>query len=85
MAITTDMSQEQPLGLSVKGIKGTIEDQHMARLRLTPKDTPLPELKQRLNEDGYLFVKNFIPREDVLHIRRRYVRDAQTHSLCEIR
>ena len=73
MATTTAVLLEQPKGLPVKGIKGTIEDQHMDRLRPMPKDTPLAELKARLSEDGYLFVKNLIPREDVLHVRSRYV------------
>ena len=73
MATTTEVLLEQPKKLSVKGIKGTIEDQHMGRLRSTPKDTPIAELKSRLNEDGYLFIKNLIPREAVLQVRRRCV------------
>ncbi|MDI1489164.1 MAG: hypothetical protein OHK93_008442 [Ramalina farinacea] len=58
--------------LTVKGIKGDIDDQHIGRLRPTPKDAPLSELKQQLDEDGYLFIKNLIPRDDVLHVRQKY-------------
>jgi phytanoyl-CoA hydroxylase len=84
MATTTKVLHEQPASISVKGIKGCIDEQHIGRLRPTPKETPIPELKRRLSEDGYLFVKNLIPREDVLHVRRRCVLKARTHNLCEM-
>ena len=73
MATTTNVVIQQPEELSVKGIKGDIQDQHLGRLRPTSKDTPLTEMKQKLSDDGYLFIKNLIPREDVFHVRKRYV------------
>lgn len=34
-------------------------------------DTPKAEMRARYNRDGYLWVKNLIPREDVLHMREQ--------------
>ncbi|KAF7189955.1 1-deoxypentalenic acid 11-beta-hydroxylase [Pseudocercospora fuligena] len=41
-------------------------------MRETPIDTPLPEMRKRFDEDGYIFVKNVMPREDVLDMREAY-------------
>lgn len=30
----------------------------------------MPEMRKRLEEDGYVFVKGLLPREDVLNVRR---------------
>ncbi len=38
----------------------------------TPIDTSLEEMRRRFDENGYLFVKNLIPREDVLDMREAY-------------
>ena len=38
----------------------------------TPIDTPLEEMNRRFAEDGYIFVKNVMPREDVLDMRQAY-------------
>ncbi|KAM0715250.1 hypothetical protein Q7P37_008748 [Cladosporium fusiforme] len=38
----------------------------------TPKDAPLEEMRRKLKETGYVFVKNLIPREDVLRVRESY-------------
>jgi len=35
-------------------------------------DTPLEEMRRRFEEDGYVFVKNVMPREDVLDMREAY-------------
>ena len=71
---TTEVIHDQHTErLTVKGIKGDIDKQYLDRLRPTPKDAPLSELKKRLDEDGYLFIKKLIPREDVLRVRRAYV------------
>ena len=34
-------------------------------------DTPKEEMRTRYNRDGYLWVKNLIPREDVLDMREQ--------------
>ena len=38
----------------------------------TPITTPLEEVRRRFEEDGYIFVKNVMPREDVLDMREAY-------------
>ena len=50
--------------------QGKIASDQLGWLRPTPKDTPLEGMRQRLHDDGYLFVKNLIPRKDVLGVRR---------------
>lgn len=52
--------------------QGVIKDEHIQRLRPTPKDTPIAEIRKRLKEDGYIFMKGLIPREDVLNLRKKY-------------
>lgn len=68
-ATTTVTTTEQSEQLTVRGISGSIDQKYISKLRPTPKDAPLPVLQQRVAEDGYLFVKNLIPRKDVLHVR----------------
>ncbi|KAJ5640720.1 Phytanoyl-CoA dioxygenase [Penicillium herquei] len=41
-------------------------------LRPTPKDTPFEEMERRLRTDGYVFVKNLLPREEVQRVRKEY-------------
>jgi phytanoyl-CoA hydroxylase len=51
--------------------QGIIEDHHIGWLRPTAKDSPLSEIRKRLQEDGYVFVKGLIPREDVMKTREQ--------------
>ena len=66
---------EKPSNISIKGIHGTINNDQIARLRATSKDTPLSEMRSRFDSDGYLLVKNLLPREDVLNVRQQCVFD----------
>jgi phytanoyl-CoA hydroxylase len=50
-------------------------------LRQTPKDTPLKEMRRRLREDGYVYVKNLLPREDVQKVREEYVSKIDLDSI----
>ena len=52
--------------------QGKVDPQYIKWLRPTPRDTPLDEMRKRLADDGYLFVKGLLPREDVLNVRREY-------------
>ncbi|KAG8526246.1 uncharacterized protein KY384_000239 [Bacidia gigantensis] len=72
MTTTVEIETENPLKLSVKGVQGTIDDKYVGRLRPMGKDTPLPELRKRLEDDGYLFLKHLIPRQDVMDVRKSY-------------
>ncbi len=38
----------------------------------TPLGTPVTEMQARYNRDGYIWIKNLIPREDVLDMREQY-------------
>lgn len=61
--------------------QGVIKNEHIQRLRPTPKDTPISEIRKRLKEDGYIFMKGLIPREDVLNVRKQYAFPALFHFL----
>lgn len=41
-------------------------------LKQTSLDTPIEQARLRFKEDGYLFVKGLIPRQDVLKVREEY-------------
>ncbi|KAI9821328.1 MAG: hypothetical protein M1827_004064 [Pycnora praestabilis] len=41
-------------------------------MRPTPLDAPVEEMRKHFDEDGYVFVKAVIPREDVLDMREHY-------------
>lgn len=60
----------QEVPTTVGSNQGKIEPERLGWLRPTSKDLPVDELRQRLHEDGYLFVKDLIPREDVLKVRK---------------
>lgn len=51
---------------------GPLDPSEVARLRPSKPDLPLDELRRRYNQDGYLFLKGVIPREDVLKVREDY-------------
>ena len=51
--------------------QGIIKDGHIGWLRPTAKDAPLSEIRKRLQEDGYVFMKGLIPREDVMRTRQQ--------------
>jgi hypothetical protein len=48
-------------------------------MRPTPIDTPMEEIRQRFEDDGYVWMKNVIPREDVLDMREQYVPSPIVH------
>ncbi|KAH8588134.1 phytanoyl-CoA hydroxylase [Bisporella sp. PMI_857] len=51
---------------------GRLEPDFVGLLRATELTTPLEEIRRRYREDGYVFVKGVIPREDVLKARQKY-------------
>lgn len=55
----------------VRSNKGEIDNQYIGWLRPTSKDTSIEEMRQILDEDGYLFVKGLLPRDDVVNMRRQ--------------
>lgn len=51
---------------------GQLPERQIAALRPTTMDTPIEEVRRRYKEDGYVFMKGLIPREDVLKAREQY-------------
>jgi phytanoyl-CoA hydroxylase len=49
-----------------------LQDANVGWMRPTPIDTPLAELRRRFETDGYVWVKNVMPRKDVLDMREAY-------------
>ncbi|PVH98715.1 hypothetical protein DM02DRAFT_719194 [Periconia macrospinosa] len=51
---------------------GLLRPEQVGVLKPSSPDLPLEELRRRYNEDGYLFLKGLLPREDVLKAREEY-------------
>jgi phytanoyl-CoA hydroxylase len=51
---------------------GPLTSQNAALLRPSDPSLPLDELRARYEQDGYLFLKHLLPRDDVLEARRQY-------------
>ncbi|KAF2816973.1 uncharacterized protein BDZ99DRAFT_5967 [Mytilinidion resinicola] len=51
---------------------GPLAADQVGLLRASNPDLPLEELRQRYEEDGYLFLKGLLPRQDVLKAREEY-------------
>lgn len=51
---------------------GVLRPENVGLLRSSDPLLPMEELRKRYQEDGYLFLKNLIPREDVLKARADY-------------
>jgi phytanoyl-CoA hydroxylase len=68
-AAAVTMPSVPQLPVPVGSNTGKVAQEHLDWLKPTLKDTPISEMRRRLKEDGYLFLKNLIPREDVLKVR----------------
>jgi phytanoyl-CoA hydroxylase len=51
---------------------GLLLPEQVGALVASDPDLPLEELRRRYQEDGYLFLKGLLPREDVLKAREQY-------------
>lgn len=51
---------------------GLLKPEQVSSLKQSSPDMPLEELQTRYNEDGYVFLKGLLPREDVLKAREEY-------------
>jgi hypothetical protein len=53
---------------------GAFVDQNfVSYMKPSCPDTPLAELRDRFESDGYVFIQGLIPRQDVLDVREEYV------------
>lgn len=51
---------------------GRLEPAMIGRMRKTTLGTAIEEIRRRYEEDGFVYVKGVLPREDVLTARRKY-------------
>ncbi|KAF2826273.1 hypothetical protein CC86DRAFT_455823 [Ophiobolus disseminans] len=51
---------------------GLLRPDQVAELKESFPDMPMDELRRRYNEDGYVFLKGLLPKEDVLEARAEY-------------
>jgi len=51
---------------------GPLEPEEIARLKPSDPNLPLDELRSRFKDNGYLYLKGLLPREDVLKAREQY-------------
>ncbi|KAL9604156.1 MAG: hypothetical protein Q9219_000744 [cf. Caloplaca sp. 3 TL-2023] len=61
----------QPLNLRSSKSK-YVDQAAIGWMRSTQLDTLIQEMRQRFQEDGYIWVKNVIPRQDVFDMREHY-------------
>ena len=61
-----------------------IDPQMVSWLQPTPRDAPLAEMRRRYERDGYVWIKNVMPRSDVYDFRQVYFHHiASTGILAE--
>ncbi len=63
---------QQTLGEKLFVNDGQLSLDQWSELRPTTADTPIDEVRRRYKEDGYVFLKGLMPREDVLKAREEY-------------
>jgi len=51
---------------------GLLRPDQVAQLKESSPDLPMDELRRRYNEDGYVFLKGLLPKQDVLKAREEY-------------
>lgn len=61
-----------PLPEQLKANQGLVPQPQLGWLKPTSLDTPLEEMRRRLDQDDYLYVKGVLPRADVLNMREHY-------------
>lgn len=64
--------QQLPAGEKLFVNDGPLTPSQYTDLRPTSLDVPIEEARKRFAEDGYLFLKGLLPREDVLKAREEY-------------
>ncbi|KAI7081884.1 hypothetical protein KC356_g8800 [Hortaea werneckii] len=49
-----------------------LDQSSVGRMKETSIETPMEEMRRRFEQDGYLFVRNVMPRQDVFDVRQAY-------------
>jgi|SRR6187402_2738141 len=75
-------SSEEPVTEKLFVTDGLLQPEQLGRLRPSDPNSPIEELRTRLEQDNYLFLKGLLPRTDVLKARESYFRFlSPTHLL----
>lgn len=64
-------------------IDGPLTSENAAQLRPSDPTLPVDELRKRYEEDGYLFLKQLLPRKDVLAAREEYFRSLESTGVLK--
>ena len=83
MATEVTNAKTESLPHEVRAIQGAIPQPMLGWLRETPADTSIEEIRRRLFEDEYVFVKGLLPREDVLKTREHYFSQFQSLGMIK--
>ncbi len=62
---------------------GHLEADSVGWMKETPIETPLDEMRKRFSKDGYVFIKNVLPREDVLNMREAYFKHLESTGILK--
>ncbi|GAB7362063.1 hypothetical protein MBLNU230_g2097t1 [Neophaeotheca triangularis] len=62
---------------------GYLDESSVARMRQTSIDASTEEMRRRFEEDGYIWVKNVLPREDVNDMREAYFRHLEPTGILK--
>ncbi|KAI1619845.1 hypothetical protein EDD37DRAFT_660065 [Exophiala viscosa] len=63
-------AQQSPPSFRIN--RGHVAPSQLGWLRSTPAHASIDEIRQRLQDDGYVWVKSVLPREDVLAMREHF-------------
>lgn len=81
--MTAQALKDSGLPPQIRAIRGSIPQSMLGWLRETPAETPIDEIRSRLFEDEYVFVKGLLPRDDVLKTREHYFSQFQSLGLLK--
>jgi phytanoyl-CoA hydroxylase len=74
---------DKPLPQQIRANQGHVQKAQLGWLRPTTMDTPLEEMRRRLEQDDYVFLKGALPREDVLKMREHYFQQFEGTGLLD--
>ncbi|KAH8427731.1 phytanoyl-CoA dioxygenase family protein [Aspergillus melleus] len=72
-----------PKDLNLESNFGPMAPDQIGYLQPTSRETPIDLMRERFQRDGYLFVKDLLPKEKVLKCRRRYFEHMASSGLLK--
>jgi phytanoyl-CoA hydroxylase len=71
--LRTEHLKQEVLPKCLKNLTGNaLDESDIGWLKETPVTMSIDAMKERYLEDGYVFLKSLIPRDDVLDVREEY-------------